>query len=128
MRRVEIVIDGVVLGCLDPEVVTLRQQMELEEQATLIGVVRWLETYAEGDRDTILAAFDRLTLSDFPALLLALNSALAEAVTVPNGSAPASAAPARPAGRARPGGPSASATPPTGTVPRGKSPRRLPSG
>lgn len=121
MSLIEIVIDGVAVGRLDPERVTLRQQVELEEQGTLTGLIRWLEAYAEGDRDAILDLFDRLSMTDLPEVLRAVNSALAEAAMVPKARGASSAEPSRPVARGRRGGPSASATPSAGAAPRGSS-------
>jgi hypothetical protein len=121
---IEIVIDGTVVGELDPETVSLAHQVELEEQKTVSGIVRWLEVYANGNREVIIEVLSRLRLGDGEEVGAAIGAAMAEAARVPKANGASSAGPSQPVARGRRGGPSASTTPSAGTSPRGSSPKR----
>lgn len=124
MSKFEVVLAGRVVGLVDPETLNARDIYDVEAASTFPQLVDWLETRAGADREDVLDAFAQIPLREVGSILAAVRAAVQGAIRVPNPSAPSSAAPSRPAGRARPGGSPASSTASAGAVRRGKSPER----
>lgn len=82
-RLVEIIVDGVLLGTLDPDTLTANAQFELEEAQQSIELLDWLERYAGADRAEARRIVGAMQLTALLDLGMSIGTALGEAIKVP---------------------------------------------
>lgn len=104
MGQADVMVNGVRLGTIDSEKISLRASVELERTQQIAGMVDWLVKYAAGDEETILTVFEDLKFNEQHEVIRAINAALRGSAQVPKvilipSSKPSSQATKTPRGR-----------------------------
>jgi hypothetical protein len=86
-RLVEIAIDGVVLGTVDPNELTAGAQLDLEDVQRGKHLITWLVQHAGADATTVEAAIRPMPARALLDLMREISAALGEALDVPKTSA-----------------------------------------
>lgn len=82
-RLVDIVVDGVLLGSLDPNTLTANAQFELEEASQATELLDWLARYAGANRSDVRKVIGDMPLTSLMEIGRSIGTALGEAIKVP---------------------------------------------
>jgi len=79
----DIIIDGVRLGTIYPDQLTMGDQIDLEDATTIRAIVGWLEDHAGADYDTAMDVLRPLKLQEAVGLMMQIQEAIGKAISVP---------------------------------------------
>lgn len=83
MDVIEIKVDGVVLGTIDPKTLKARALFEIEKARSAHDMVDWLAMYAGANRDETIDVLSEMPLQAVADMALSISEALGQAVEVP---------------------------------------------
>jgi hypothetical protein len=83
MATVEIRIDETILGEIDPDTLTIGDQMDLEAASSLSQIIEWLIAHTGAERGQIVAALRPLPLPRVWDLVADINTAMGRAIGAP---------------------------------------------